>query len=241
MVEKRMDAQGVSSPAAAPQPEEPAAREEQTGLRRALGIIARHAQRPVTIGALFTVAFGVLAFQYFQVSQSARRLESRINSSRALAALPVPEKQSVAAEIAAWQAARDAAVSLRIDEAPHTDLVTQVLAAARAAGVEVLSAGVVPGTVVHLPPGDFVSTTLVVRAAGPLPALRTFISRLENTQFDTIEVKNASIILNEDSYLLNLQASIYSEPEYGGVRVASGDAAAKAVSSKAGQGGEGGR
>ena len=225
MVEQRTEAQAAAG-AAAPSPDAAPESPDRRGLRRALDISWHYIQKPLVLGTVFSLAYGVLGLQYYQAFQQAGQTQGRIEASRALASAPVPDKKDLGPEIVTWTAARDAALTVRVAALLDSDMVRRVTAVAQESGVVIQNASSLSGTRSHLQSGMYDVTTLTVKASGSLSAIEGFIARLEDNTFDTIEIQSSQTTQTEAFYSLALQALVYSEPAYEDVLKAKADEAA---------------
>ncbi len=213
MVDQRTEAQAAAG-AAAPSPEALPEASDRRGLYRAPGTVWHYVQKPLVLGTVFSLAYGVLGLQYYQAFQQAGQTQARIESSRALASAPVPDKKDLGPEIVTWTAARDAALTVRVAGLLDSDMVSRVVAVARESGVVIQNTSSLSGSRSQLQSGMYDVTTLTVKASGSLSAIEGFIARLEDNTFDTIEIQSSQTTQTEAFYALTLQALVYSEPAY---------------------------
>lgn len=169
------------------------------------------AGHPLSILALFSLAYLAMGLLYLDTARRAGATEERIAASRSALARQGPNLDQLQTVRSGWQYARETALSRRIDAASDAEILDRLVTLANVTGVRLFSAGIRPDIVELVEEEEYLGTPLLVKAHGSLSEVRVFLSALESGAVNSLEIRNAVVSENSGSYVVDVSAVVYSQ------------------------------
>lgn len=211
-----MVAKAIGRPAAPPRSTsddegavEPGLRENVT--RQLEPLLKRLKNRWVLL-ALFVLSYVPFGVIYMGAFQDYNTLQDQISAQEAVLALPEPRTDDIETGLRSWSAALEAASEAQVLELEDSELVQLLINAAIDTNVRIESLST--STNVFVPVGDEIYdvTPILIRTTGPIAAIESFISVLEDGAVEALEIQNALVAPEDSGFIGTVRALVFNRP-----------------------------
>ena len=209
-----MVAKAIGRPASS----RPLADEEalESGLREKINrqlapLLTRLKNRWVLLG-LFVAAYIPFGLIYMGDYQDYNTLQAQISAQQSVLALPEPRTDDIETGFRSWTAALQAATQARVLELPDSGLVERLLDAAVRTGVTVSSISTSENDVVPVGIEFYEVTPVLMRLAGELAAIESFIAVLEDDAVEALEIQNSIVVPDGDGFSASIRVLVFNRP-----------------------------
>ena len=188
----------------------------ESGLRENINrqlepLLRRLKNRWVLLG-LFTVLYVPFGVTYLGAYKDYTRLESQISAQQTVLALPEPLTDDIEIGLRSWSAALDAASDAQVLELPDSSLVEKLMAASIGTSVTISTLSTSENDIVPVGIEFYEVTPVLLRIAGEIAAIESFITLLEGDAVEALEVQSTLVTPGESGFTASIRSLVFNRP-----------------------------
>ena len=179
---------------------------------RQLDPVLKHLKNRWIVLGLLLIGYFPLSYTYVTSFRDYNALQDQISTKEANLAEPEPPTARLENDFRTWSAAFEAASSEQDLQLQDSELVERLITISVDNNVRLESLST--STSVLVPVGDelYDATPILMRTTGPIAAIESFISVLEDGPVEALEIQNALVAPEENGFSGTVRALVFNRP-----------------------------